>query len=272
MPKFAAEMEQIFDAVFAGSSIDPKTGKLIESDPKAIGRADGILKGMLEKVAKDKWLMKESSENSLSHMAGLINFEELNAGPSSMKTSPMPAQKAPTSTSSAAPAGPAGPMSESARTKLGFGKVFEALANMEAAGDQSPGLDGGNEVIDGSDSFENSQLGAGDDGAMSGTDADLNGVGNDQPGVMGDQVGDSGMGGDMSGQDGDITMDGAQDMGGQDNPLDFDLGSLDSFGDLGGQGGDPMSAGQAGQIGGEGPENSDEEIVPGSEMPAGGLV
>lgn len=226
MPKYAAEMEQIFDAVFAGTTVDPKTGKLVESDPKAIAKADQILKGMLEKVAKEKWLMKESADDSLSHMAGLIKFEELNAGASSLKTSP--SVKAPTSA-----------MGESAKTKLGFGKVFENLSMMQQD-DGAMGVDGGDEVIDGNDSFDNAQLGAGDEGQVTGNDADLGGMNDSDPAAMG---GDQGAAGDMGGIDmangddlagGEMDLDGQQGQEGSDNPLDFDLDSLSSFDDLAG--------------------------------------
>ena len=225
MPKYAAEMEQIFDAVFAGTTVNPRTGKLVESDPKEIAKADQIVKGMLEKVAKEKWLMKESADDSLSHMAGLINFEELNAGASSLKTTPT--AKAPTST-----------MGEAAKPKLGFGKVFENLSMMQQD-DGAMGVDGGDEVIDGNDSFDNAQMGAGDEGQVAGNDGDLSGMDDSDPAMM---SGDQGSAGDMGGVDmagGDFGTEGDQmDLDGQsqqgDNPLDFDLSDLSSFDDLGG--------------------------------------
>lgn len=246
MPKFAAEMEQIFDSVFAGSAIDPKTGKLVVADQRAFQRADEALKTVLEKMAKEKWLVKESAGDSLAHMAGLIKFEELNAGPSSLKTTP----KAPVKAGAA-------PVAESTKGGLNFTKAFETLREFDENPADEAGLDGGDEVTDGADSFENAQIGAGDQAAASGADQDLTDSGADAPDELGgtdsiDGMGDQGQQ-DMGGDIGDGSEAG-------DNPLDFDLSDLDSFDDLA-----PAADGVGAQAGAQAGTPNDEELVTGGQ-------
>jgi hypothetical protein len=269
MTKFTAEMEKIFDSVFAGASIDPKTGKMVETDPAAFARADEALKRVLEQVAKEKWLMKESATDSLAHMAGLIKFEELNAGASSVKTSPKAAKPAPAQA-------PAGGVSESKQT-LGFAKIFEALNEFE--GDENAFA--GDEVEDGDSEFTDAQMGAGDEGDIAGSDQDMNPEGEQDPGLMGSdgqQPGsDLDMADDSAGQiGGDLGADelGGDQLGG-DSALDFDLSDLDSFDDLeGGQGGQlgvgDDSSGLHDEMLDDEPQQ-DDETVTGSQN-GGGLV
>ena len=259
MAKYTLEMEKIFDSVFSGSSIDPKSGKMVVSDPAAFAEADATLKSVIERVAKEKWLMKENTTDSLSHMAGLIDFSELAANPSSAKTSKAPVKP------SQAPAG----IGESTKSSLGFGKVFNVLKEFDASsfGDNSD-ANVGDEVVDGNDSFDAAQIGAGDEGVVSGSDADMGSMDETDPSLLGDQQ----MGGQMGGQM--DPMGGQQDpMGGidgdidGDNPLDFDLSDLSSFDQIGGQQGgqapvgDDFAAGQQGQQGQQAPISDPDELV-----------
>lgn len=234
MTKYTAEMEKIFEAVFSGSSIDPRTGKMVESDPAAFARADKALTKILEQVFKEKWLVKESETDSLSHMAGLIKFEELNAGPSSVKGAGGTAKPAPSST-----------MGESKKPTLGFAKIFEALEDFD------PSQDSG-QVEDGDDDFTDAQMGAGHEGDIAGSDEDMSLDGEEDPSQMGgsqmgdDQMDDTMMGGQQGGQMGGEMGD--DDLG-DDSALDFDLSNLDSFSDL--NDGSQMGGQQGSQMGGE---------------------